>query len=172
MEKVAALEMSRQGELDRMFWALLTVGLLLFAMVTIPPGARHARALRQDLMRARAAMNELQGVRQVLSQRERALQSDPFYNEAVLRAKMKHTKPGEKEVNMAQPGRWPGLIETPETKPYAPTGNRATPIARSVTSWALLSASFLLMASAFIFFDRPSSPAPKARPLPPHLTGE
>jgi len=175
MEKAVTVIASRRKDVDRMFWFLLAAGLLLFALVTIPPGARHARALRQDTERARRIVAQLERTNETLVQRERALQSDAFFNELVMRTKMKYTRPGEQEIQTTVPGRTVGLVDAPIVEDFIPTQAPAPGPAAQVTNWALLAASAILVASAFILFDRPSSGRPsvgrpsagaQSRPLP------
>jgi len=147
-----------------MFWLLLVAGLLLFALVTIPPGARRAGALRQDLARAQAVAVQLEKVNETLGRRERALESDPFYNELVLRSKMKYTKPGEKEIQTTPPGKTVALVDTPPIRPYLPSSIPDPGVAERITNWALLATSALLVAAAFIFFDQPARAPSPARP--------
>ncbi len=165
MEETVTSVNDRRKDVDRMFWILLVAGLLLFGMVTIPPGARKARALRQDLEKAQAVCAQLEKLNETLSQRERALQSDPFYNEVVLRSKMKYTKPGEKEIQTTPPGQSVALVDTPPIKPYTPSRLPESELTERITSWALLVTSAVLVAAAFIFFDQPGRPsAPSGRP--------
>ena len=141
------------------FWALAGMGLLLFAIVTIPPGARRSRALKRDLDRANAITAALQDRENRYQQHERALKTDPFYNEAVMRSKMHYRKPGEMEVAAGSGTTSVATIEGPRIPDFVPTPPAATSFSAQVTNWALLVMSALLLAVAFLFFDRPVSPA-------------
>jgi hypothetical protein len=141
-----------------MFWLFLVAGLLLFSIVTIPPGARRARALRSDVDQAQRIVGQLEQVNETLTLRERALQSDPFYNELVLRSRMKYTKPGEKEVQTTVPGSRIALADTPQVDNFTPSPAAEPGLAAQVTNWALLAASAMMVAAAFILFDRPATP--------------
>lgn len=159
MEKAVALTTSRRNDLDRMFWALAAVGLLLFGIVTIPPGARRSRALSVELRRATAVHTRLQSKEKAFVQYERALKTDPFLNEAALRGKMKYRKPGEKVIQTGAAVFAPVL--TREVGEYIPSRPAMPSLRRQIANWALLLASALLIAAAFIFFDGPSfSPRP------------
>jgi len=156
MEKTVAPAESRRRNFTVTFWVLAAGGMVLFAMVTIPPGARRSRALRADLERARAVCGALRQKREAYLQCERALKTDPFFNEAVMRAKMKYRKPGEVEIKTgaARASFVPVRIaDIPEFSPAPPPA--AGPRER-VVSWALLVACALLLAIAFLFFDRPA----------------
>jgi len=156
MEKAVAPITYRQKDLDRMFWLLLVAGLVFFAIVTVPPGARRARSLRQDAERAQRAVTELERTHETLSLRERALQSDPFYNELVLRTGMKYTRPGEKEIQTTLPGSSAAVAADAPVDPFVPSPAAGPGMAAQVTNWALLAASAVMVAAAFILFDRPS----------------
>jgi len=156
MAKAVTVIASNRKDVDRMFWVLLVAGLLLFALVSIPPGARRSNALRQDAERARQIVAQLDEVNETLSHRERALQTDPFFNEVVLRAKMKYARPGEKEIQTTIAGGTVALVDTPAVGSFIPSPTPAAGIAAQVTNWALLVASGLLVATAFILFDQPS----------------
>jgi hypothetical protein len=157
MEKAVAETPLDSRAADKMFWVLLTAGLLLFAIVTIPPGAREAGHLKANLLRAREASRQLTITDNILRDREKALQNDPFYAEAALRANMKYTKPGEKEISVPQTQDRSLLVGIPKPEEYVPDRMRATGVVSRMTSWSLLAASALLVATAFIFFDRPAS---------------
>lgn len=139
-----------------MFWLLLATGLLLFAIVTIPEGARRSRALAQDLERARRITAGLESTNEMLTQRERALRGDPFFTEAVLRTKLKYTRPGEQEIRTGLPA-GAALVETPIVASFVPGGAEEKKLPTRVADWALFAASVLLVAGAFILFDHPST---------------
>ncbi len=163
MEKAVAFPLSRRKDSDRMFWVLAVAGLLLFAIVTIPPGARYARTLKGDLQRARAIEAKAKSCQAAFLQCERALKGDPFFNEAVLRAKMKYTKPGEEVVG--PPVRMSSVIPValPATTEFRPSRTSLPNTRQQVAAWAMLLASALSLAAAFLFFDQP--------PATPHGAG-
>ena len=152
MEQAVSRRKGGKANLDVTFWILLAAGLALFLLVTVTPGARHSWALRGDLARATAVKGRLDATVNMLEARERALAGDPFYNEAVLREKMKYTRPGEKEVQMPRKA---SLVTVPGTKDFVPPKREEPCIAANVTSWTLLAAAGVLVLAAFIFFDRP-----------------
>lgn len=156
MEKAVAPRMADCRAADRMFWVLLTAGLTLFALVTIVPGARQSRALRADVARAKAVTRQLEEANRTLEAREAALAGDPFYNEALLRDKMKYTKPGEKEIEMAPTRDRHFFTETPATATFVPSRMDTAGFGDRVASMSLLAASALLIAAAFVFFDKPA----------------
>jgi cell division protein FtsB len=156
MEKAVTVVTARRSDLDRMFWVLLAAGLLLFAIVTLPPGAARASAMGRDVENTRRIVAQLEQANDVLSQRERALQSDPFYEEMVLRSKMKYTRPGEKEIQTTLPGRTIAMVEAPAVDVFVPSPAPAAGLAAQVINWALLAASTIMVAAAFILFDQPS----------------
>ena len=155
MEKAVARDDSRSGSYAGTFWTLAAAGLVLFAMVTIPPGARYSRALRADLDRARRIHAALEYKEDAFRQFERALKTDPFFNEAVMRAKMKYRKPGEVDVPTGRasaafvPAGIPAIADFVPSRPQPPS------LRQRITSWAFLVTAALLLAMAFLFFDRP-----------------
>jgi len=155
MEKAVTSKAADTRTRDKLFWGLLAAGLLLFAVVTIPPGAREAAFARENLVRVQTVSQELATTEGILRDRERSLQTDPFANEAVLRSRMKYTKPGEREVPVEQTQDRRLLVESPKPATYVPLPMQPAGVAGRVTNWALLAASALLVAGAFIFFDRP-----------------
>jgi hypothetical protein len=157
MEKAVADTPLDSRAADKMFWVLLTAGLLLFAIVTIPPGARETGHLKANLLRAQEANRQLAVTEQILRDREKALVSDPWYNEAVLREKMKYARPGEKQVDVPSTQDRSLLVGIPKPQEYVPDRTRPAGAISRVMSWSLLAASALLVATAFIFFDRPAS---------------
>ncbi len=155
MEKAVARSV-RQGKIySVIFWTLAAVGLLLFAFVTIPPGARRSRALRADLDRARAIHAGLEYTRDAYEQCERALMTDPFFIEAVMRAKMRYRKPGEIEIVTGAASTSFVPVSVPDVPDFVPSPPPARTSRKRVAGWALLVASALLLAAAFLFFDRP-----------------
>ncbi|MCD6404520.1 MAG: hypothetical protein J7M19_01690 [Planctomycetes bacterium] len=155
MEKAVAFSLSRRKDSDRLFWVFAVAGLLLFAIVTIPPGARRASALKGDLQRARAIHARVKSREAAFLQCERALKSDPFFNEAVLRAKMKYTKPGEEVVGPAVRMSSVIPVALPAIAQFRPSRPSSPDTRQQVASWAMLLASALSLAAAFLLFDRP-----------------
>ncbi|MHC4711754.1 MAG: hypothetical protein ACYTAN_00605 [Planctomycetota bacterium] len=156
-----------QKRLGRLFWTFATIGLLFFAFVTIPPGARRCRALGADLDRAQSLRDGLILKRDALLQCERALKSDPFFNEAMLRDKMKYRKSGEVEVRTAaEPAPLFAVagLRVPDFMPSPPT---AKTLRAHIADWSLLFSSALLVATAFLFFDKPASRPLRRLSLPP-----
>ena len=136
-------------------------GLVLFAMVTIPPGARRGRALAADFMRAGAVRSGLEYKRDALLGYERALKTDPFFNEAVLRSKLRYRRPGEVELRTS--GEPPSVtaaagLRVPD---FVPSRLPAASGRDQMSNWALLLTSALLLATAFLLFDSPAAPALK-----------
>jgi len=159
MEKAVAPNPRSHRRLQKAFWLPAVAGLLLFALVTIPPGARRSRALGRDLQRAERIGTSLAHKRQILSEYERALKTDPFFNEAVLREKMKYRKPGEGVIEM---NRDDGIFSASlgEVPPFRPSARPPRSLRRHVLNWSLLLASGLLVGAAFLYFDVPARRGP------------
>jgi hypothetical protein len=157
MEKALAPTVSRQRSLDRFFWVLAAAGLVLFAVVTVPPGASRNRALARDLQRASAIHAGLSYKQRAYTQYERALKTDPFFCEAVLRARMKYTRPGENVIPMAAQGDAFTPVDVPKVPDFVPSRPSPPPLRAQIANWAVLLTSALLLAAAFIFFDRPAA---------------
>lgn len=155
-QRIATMRLDSGRKAPVLFWTFTVAGLALFASVTIPPGARRSSALRRDLDRAMAIHAGYQYKHTVLKQWERGLKTDPFFNEALLRAKMRYRKPGEIEVQVAT--RQASII--PAAMPRIPDFIPSPPLAASfraqLMSWSILVMSALLLAAAFLFFDGPA----------------
>lgn len=162
MEKALAPPFGRRKDLDRFFWALAAAGLVLFAIVTIPPGMRRNRALGKDLRRANAIHGGLLYKQRAFSQCERALKTDPFFCEAVLRAKMKYTRPGESVMHTGAHTRSLTPVDVPRVPDFVPSRTARVGLRAQIANWALLLTSALLLTGAFVFFDR-SGGAPVGR---------
>ena len=157
MEQTIAIRRPAPGRnAPVLFWTFATAGLVLFAIVTIPPGARRSSATSRDLIRATAIHAAHQYKHTVLEQCERGLMTDPFFNEAVLRAKMKYRKPGEIEVSVTP--RQASIV--PAAAPRIPDFIPSPPLVESfraqLMSCSILVMSALLLAVAFLFFDGPA----------------
>ena len=147
---------SRRKNYTATFWTLAAAGLVLFAMVTTPPGARRSRALRADSERAASIRAGLEYKYDAFQQSERALKTDPFFNEAIMRAKMKYRKPGETEVKTGVSHASFMSMGVPAIPAFIPSRPKAPSHRQRIVSWALLVTSALLLAVAFLFFDRPA----------------
>ncbi len=167
MEKGLAPIAGGQRSHGRLFWTFATIGLLFFAFVTIPPGARRSRALSADLERARSLRDGLAVKRDALLQCERALKSDAFFNEAMLRDKMKYRKSGEVEVRTAGDPAPLFAFAGIRVPDFVPSPPAAKSLRAHIADWSLLIASALLVATAFLFFDRPASRPLRRLSLPP-----
>ncbi len=166
MEKRVVPLAGDRKTLSVLFWLFAAAGLLVFAVVTIPPGIGRSTVLEDNLLRARALRDGLALKEQALFQYERSLKSDPFFNEAMLRGKMKYRRSGETEVRTEGEAAPLFAVATMQVPDFAPVGHRSSTLEADVANWALLVASALLLASAFLFFDRPALPRLRHITLP------
>ncbi|KPJ62144.1 MAG: hypothetical protein AMS15_04925 [Planctomycetes bacterium DG_23] len=85
------------------YWLLVFLGFTFISLFLFPPLTRRRLKVEQEVARLTQEVEALKAKRNLLTKEERALKSDPFYNEVLARRELRMLKPGERVVPVQRP---------------------------------------------------------------------